>query len=1084
MVLFIQSLTKWGTDRAKRVPLRTILIVPFIVQIFVIGGITSYISFTNGQRAINELATQLSDTVNSRIELHVRNYLDIPHLIHQINSTSVDNGNLDVSEIAELETLFWEQVQVSESVGSIYFGNEQGDFVGIQERETGETVSWFLDQSVSPVRETHLLNEQGQREELLDTQDYDPRQRPWYKSASDVGQPTWSSIYRFASQDYAILGITPAVPIYNDADQLQGVLAIDLPLAEISQFLRELEISENGEAFILERSGEIVASSVEEPPFTTTEDGFERLQAVDSTNKLIQLTSTELVNQFGSLEEVDQASQSVFELNGERHFVQITNLQDGRGLDWLVVIAIPESDFMSGINASTRFAIGVTFLALVLAGVIGWLTYRWLVRSLIQLNQAAKSFSEGQWDERVVIERKDELGELATSFNTMAGQLQESFSTLETQNHELQRLDKLKDEFLANTSHELRTPLNGIVGLAESMVEGATGELTSLQVENLSLIVSSGQRLNNLINDLLDLSQLKHDKLTLDRKPIRLAELTELVVTLSKPLIGAKYLRIVNTVPYNLPSVFVDENRIQQILLNLIENGIKFSDDGEINISANVVGNFVEISISDTGVGIPKDKQEQIFLPFEQADGSIVREYGGTGIGLAVTRQLVELHDGEIWVESTPNEGSIFTFTLPLATDQPVEENPSIVEVTPALVIEETELVSEAEVEVSSQREFHILVVDDEPVNRQVLHNHLSLDNYQVTSVTDGVEALKLLQGDASPFDLIILDVMMPRMSGYEVCRRIRQTIPATDLPIIMLTAKYQTADLLAGFEAGANDYLVKPFSGVELLARIRTHLQLTDLRALNASKDKFFAIVAHDLKKPFQPLLGYTEFLAEIAEDASPDELQRMSQNIHRSARNVYSLLENLLQWSRMQRGHMIYSPILVDLSQVAAQNIELLEANATAKRIALNSEITPGTIAYADERMINTVLRNLISNAIKFTDVDGQITISAKQTFIANYSEEFVEVSVADTGIGMREEQMAKLFDIGENMSTLGTANEQGTGLGLLICHDMIRRNSGEIWVESQLGEGTTFRFTLPTTNVTTSLVLQTPEVMEEIK
>jgi two-component system sensor histidine kinase ChiS len=421
--------------------------------------------------------------------------------------------------------------------------------------------------------------------------------------------------------------------------------------------------------------------------------------------------------------------------------------------------------------------------------------------------------------------------------------LQSYATELEAKNAALQQGNKLKDEFLANTSHELRTPLNGIIGIADSLIDGATGTLPKETLFNLSLIVSSGRRLTQLVNDLLDFSKLKHKNISLQIKPVGMREITDVVLTLSQPLIGKKPLQLVNSISSDVPLVDADENRVQQILHNLICNAIKFSEIGVVEVSAAVVKDYLEITISDTGIGIQADKLDRIFEAFEQADGSIGREYGGTGLGLAVTKQLVQLHGGEIWVVSQPGKGSQFTFTLPLSqatlaitsfeapstVSKLLEMNTEkLIEADISLMIDDEPLVNSEALSPKSAG-FHILIVDDEPVNLQVLTNHLSLQHYQLTQASDGREALALIEQGFKP-DLVLLDVMMPRMTGYEVCKKIREHFPATELPVVLLTAQNQVSDLVEGFSSGANDYLTKPISKNELLARIKTHIQLSKI--------------------------------------------------------------------------------------------------------------------------------------------------------------------------------------------------------------------------------------------------------------
>ena len=369
----------------------------------------------------------------------------------------------------------------------------------------------------------------------------------------------------------------------------------------------------------------------------------------------------------------------------------------------------------------------------------------------------------------------------------------------------LREVDRLKDEFLANTSHELRTPLYGIVGLADSLVDGAAGHLPPTAQANLRMISSSGRRLSALVGDLLDFSKLRHAGIELARRPVGLRALTEVVLTVSRPLVEGKELVLSNHVDEELPAAFADENRIHQVLLNLVSNAIKFTDRGEVKVSAEPVGEELMVQVADTGLGISPEKLKSIFESFEQGEASSERQFGGTGLGLAISRQLVERHGGKIWAESDLGQGATFSFTLPMVTpdrlrasQEPHTEVAALLEprgTSPAVVV--PEMVSEGPL---------ILTVGDEPVVRQVLLNHLSAAGYRLRQAATGRAALEALEEES--FDLILLDVMMPRMSGYEVCRRIRQHHTREELPIVFLSAKTQEEDHVTGLAEGANDYL------------------------------------------------------------------------------------------------------------------------------------------------------------------------------------------------------------------------------------------------------------------------------------
>lgn len=391
----------------------------------------------------------------------------------------------------------------------------------------------------------------------------------------------------------------------------------------------------------------------------------------------------------------------------------------------------------------------------------------------------------------------------------------------------LTQIDKLKDEFLANTSHELRTPLNGIIGLAESLRDGVAGDVSPKMKYHLSLIADSGKRLASLVNDILDFSQLKNKGITLNKKSIDMRVLVDVVFTLSKPLVADKDVIFANNIPKHLPSAYADEDRVMQILHNLIGNAIKFTDRGVISASASVVNDFLQIEVGDTGTGIPADRINDIFESFTQLEGGIDRAQGGAGLGLSVTKQLVELHGGSIRVESVLGIGSTFYFSLPTSYELPESVSVKHSTLQPTLKTEvyvAADLASQSNV----QHKNTILIVDDDLINRRVIANYLTVDGYRILEADCADEAFKMVA--AENIDLVLLDIMMPRISGYEACKVLRETHPAHELPIILLTARSQMNDLVMGFDAGANDFMVKPIAKEVLMVRVATHLQLHDV--------------------------------------------------------------------------------------------------------------------------------------------------------------------------------------------------------------------------------------------------------------
>jgi signal transduction histidine kinase len=376
----------------------------------------------------------------------------------------------------------------------------------------------------------------------------------------------------------------------------------------------------------------------------------------------------------------------------------------------------------------------------------------------------------------------------------------------------------------------------------------------------------------------------------------------------------------------------------------------------------------------------------------------------------------------------------------------------------------------------------NILVVDDSPDNLRLLMGILSPRGYEVRPASDGEFALQ--SACSSPPDLILLDIKMPDMNGYAVCEQLKADDRTHDIPVIFISALTEVVDKVKGFALGGVDYITKPFQAEEVLARVETHLTLRslqqrlqehnvqlqqeiarrkqveeELQEANASKDKFFSIIAHDLRNPFVSLIGLTEAIIEEFDFYRKDKIKAMISRLHTSSKTVYTLLTNLLEWSRLERNLIECVPEDFSIADIAEQNIRLLRTRAEHKQIILRNLIPKGTRAYADANMVNTIMRNLLSNSLKFTESGGTIDVS-----LQHQNKDVVEIAVSDTGVGMSRENMEKLFRIDVKFTKTGTAGEEGTGLGLVLCKELVKKNGGTIRVESEVGKGTMFVFTLP--------------------
>jgi len=360
----------------------------------------------------------------------------------------------------------------------------------------------------------------------------------------------------------------------------------------------------------------------------------------------------------------------------------------------------------------------------------------------------------------------------------------------------------------------------------------------------------------------------------------------------------------------------------------------------------------------------------------------------------------------------------------------------------------------------SNTLESKILIIEDNIINVKILLDQLNIYGYKTLIAENGEIGIKRAVF-AQP-DLILLDIMMPGIDGYETCRQLKENPKTKDIPIIFVTALTATQSRVKGFEYGAVDYITKPFQQEEVIARIQTHLTMQEqkkkLEELNRTKDTFFSIIAHDLRGAFMPLVGSMSILERVIKPYDDEKLHKFSKRISESVRNINKLLDNLLSWGRIQRQKLSVTPQSVDMYKLMEWLTDLYQEQAKQKNIQLLHSIPKDLFVWADSNMVETIFRNLITNAIKFTTTGG--TVSVTNTRENNH----IIISVTDSGIGISEERLAGIFKTDIKNKTKGTAGETGTGLGLILCNDFVKLNNGKISVESQVNQGTTFAVHLP--------------------
>ena len=643
------------TKSYRNLSLQNIITLPFLLQIFVTVGLVGYFSWRNGEQAVNNVTSQLRNEVTAGVKQHLENYLKTPHLIVQLKQNSIKTGQLNIDNFDKTQQDFWLTIQLFDTVRAIYIGDDTGKF-RYSKQENGKFYS--KDVKEVPRRETYLLDDLGQKQKLISVDEYDPKLRPWYIKTLTTKKNNWSKIYTFTGGE---LGITAAGLLKDSQGNTQGIVGVDLVLSGIDDFLQNIEISKNGQVFILERDGNLVATSTEEAPFIFDPAvGIEkRLQAVDSQSLLVKQTTDFITQHFRSLSQVKRAEQLEFQLQNSNQLVQVMPYQDQLGLDWLIVVVMPEADFMAEIQANALNTIWLCFIASAIATILGIYTSRKIAQPIANLSEVTSFIAKSAKAKNAstnlypVIKAKSikELQSLAKSFNEMVVQLKTAFRELEISNSSLenrvkQRTEALmiakeaadtanraKSEFLANMSHELRTPLHAILGFTQVALQDAS--LKPLQRENLLTVKRSGEHLLSLINDVLEMSKIEAGSLSLVTKSFDLHLLLDNLAKMFKLKAWEKNIKLTFNLPPDLPQyVETDPVKLNQILINLIENAIKFTDRGGVTLNLKLITEstrqMLAFAVVDTGHGISPSQLESIFIPFIQAKQS---HQEGTGLG-------------------------------------------------------------------------------------------------------------------------------------------------------------------------------------------------------------------------------------------------------------------------------------------------------------------------------------------------------------------------------------------------------------------------------------------------------------------
>jgi signal transduction histidine kinase len=654
-------------------------------------------------------------------------------------------------------------------------------------------------------------------------------------------------------------------------------------------------------------------------------------------------------------------------------------------------------------------------------------------------------------------------------------QLDAANRELREANERLAELDRAKTAFFSNISHEFRTPLTLMLGPLEDCLTDLAQPLLPVARGRLELVHNNALRLLKLVNRLLDFSRIESGRMTASYVATDLPAFTAQLASLFQSAADKVGLELRIDCPPAPEPAWVDRDMWEKIVLNLLSNAFKFTFEGRIDVSLQPRGDALALVVRDTGTGIPAVELERIFERFHRVEGARGRTHEGTGIGLALVKELVELHGGTISVESAPAQGSAFTVLVPrgrahlpadavseAAPPEPSAERRAIFSSEVTGWVQPGDAPSSSSADEGAPR---VLLADDNADLRTYVSGLLA-PLYAVETVTNGRQALE--RARKSPPELVLSDVMMPELDGFGLLRELRADARTREIPVILLSARAGEESAIEGLAATADDYLSKPFSARELLARVRAHIDQArrrrewtrqlehtnaELARANEELEAFSYSVSHDLRAPLRAMDGFSRALLERHAGALDAEGRHYAERVRAATVRMSALIDDLLELARISRAPLRAEP--VDLSFLARRVVEDLRRRDPSRAVTV--DIPDGLEARGDRQLLGIALENLVGNAWKFTGKVPEARLSVGREG-GDGGEVFF---VRDNGAGFDMAYADKLF---APFQRLHRASEfDGTGVGLATVRRIVARHGGRIWARGAIGEGATFFFSL---------------------
>ncbi len=1062
----VSALPKFLSQYLTQIPLRWVLVVPFVLQTLGAVGLVGYLSYRSGQQSVANLVDQLMDQTSSRISNRLDAYLRAPQDVVRLNQLEMEQGLLDPDDISQIEKVSFNQVQTFEDLISIGWGSAQGGTTGVGRDNTGALATpgalILADETTPGVRRFYEIDSQGNRLRLLnETPGYDARQRPWYQLAVKAEGPTWTPLYPFSGMPIATLNFS--APVYRDGE-LQGVFTSAILLAEFNFFLRELDFSPSGEAFIIDRSGNLIATSTDEQTFVIREDeqAPTQVQAIHSEDVLTRSTTRELLTAQNNLQALQAPYDFQLETDTQKNFVQVMPYQDEFGLDWLVLVAVPETDVMAEIYANNIRTVLLSLLTFIITSLLGAWTARRITAPISRLNQASLALADGKWQqplpETVPIA---ELQTLTTSFNQTAKQLHRSLERAKVALYESEdkfaKVFRVSPDVISITSFETGSYIEvndeflALTGYSRAEVIGKT----PLELE----LIPQPEQVAEIIEVLKSCRRLEDYELMLKTKSGELK-----VGMLSVELIEIEGQTCAL-------GVFNDYTERQQAEAALREseaiNRALVQALPDLLFRVHRDGTYLSVYYADTVKLFDAEKLQPGANVFDVLPQPLAQERMAY-IERALATGQEQVYEYQLWINDTPQyeEARI----VPFEADQVL-----------VIVRDISDRKAMEEALRQSEERFR-LAFEDAAIGMALvcLDGNFIEVNRALCDITGYCEA-ELLQSNFQ-------QITHPEdhNSDWEKTNQLL----SKQRHSIQMEKRYihkQGHVIWAILSAS----LICDHDGVPLyfVSQIQ---DISDRHSADRIKDEFISVVSHELRTPLTGIRGSLGLLLTGKFDQQPDKFHHILQLALKNSDRLIQLINDILDLERLESGTVELLKEACSVPELLHQAVESVQTLAREQGISLEIH-APEITVEANFGAIVQTLTNLLSNAIKFSPSGSVVSLTAIEQ--GSYKENFefsvlssqlapstqnsklkiqnsklpsstpsILFSVADPGRGIPPDKLAAIFERFQQVDASDTRQKGGTGLGLTICKTIVQQHGGEIWVDSTPGQGSTFYFTLP--------------------